>query len=253
MTRHTPSLALRLADTDAEVAAAQALRYRVFVEELGGQGGDLTDRAGKREADCLDRYCEHFLLLDSLQDNAVVGTTRVMTEDGAAQAGRYASESEFDLSGMTRSGRRLLEVSRTCLDRNHRGGAAMHRLWQGLAALVEERGIEVLFGLASFPGTDPSTLEQPLACLHHDHLAPEALRPRSLQPVPVDIVKPDRFDRRAAMLATPALVKAYLRLGGKVGEGAFLDRAFGCIDVCMVLDTAVLSERARAIYAEERR
>ena len=129
----------------------------------------------------------------------------------------------------------------------------MHRLWLGLAALVEERGIEVLFGLASFPGTDPSTVAQPLACLHHDHLAPEALRPRSLRPVPVDILKPDRLDRRAAMLATPALIKAYLRLGGKVGEGAFLDRAFGCIDVCMVLDTAVLSERARAIYAEERR
>ena len=50
----------------------------------------------------------------------------------------------------------------------------------------------------------------------------------------------------------PALVKAYLRLGGKVGEGAFVDLAFACVDVCMVLDTAALPDRARAIYAKPR-
>lgn len=252
MTRHTPSLALRLAASGAEVAAAQALRYRVFVKELGAEGGAMTDPKTGREADRFDRHCEHLLLLDSLQGDAVVGTTRVMTEKGAAQAGQFASESEFDLSALRRSGRRLLEVGRTCLDRNHRGGAAMHRLWQGLAALVEERGIDLLFGVASIPGTDPETVAHALAFLQHDHLAPEALRPRSLVPVPRDTVMPDRLDRRAAMLATPPLVKAYLRLNGKVGDGAFVDRAFKCIDVCMVLDRATLSERARAIYAGKR-
>lgn len=252
MTRHTPSLALRLAASDAEVAAAQALRYRVFVEELGAEGGAMTDPEIGREADRFDRHCEHLLLLDSLQGDEVVGTTRVMTEEGAAQAGQFASESEFDLSALRRSGRRLLEVGRTCLDRNHRGGAGMHRLWQGLAALVEERGIDLLFGVASFPGTDPETVAHALACLHHDHLAPEALRPKSLALLPKGAVSPDSYDRRAAMLATPPLVKAYLRLNGKVGAGAFVDRAFNCIDVCMVLDRTTLSERARAIYAGQR-
>jgi putative hemolysin len=61
------------------------------------------------------------------------------------------------------------------------------------------------------------------------------------------------LDRRAAMLGTPALVKAYLRLGGKVGDGAFLDGDFRCLDVCMVLDTATLSARARRIYGAESR
>ena len=252
MTRHIASLALRLAATEAEVAVAQALRYRVFVEELGGRGGNMTDHAAGREADRFDEQCEHLLLLDTLQGNAVVGTTRLMTGVEAVGDSRFASEEEFDLSGLRRSGLRLLEVGRTCLDRNHRGGAAMHRMWQGLAAFVEERGIELLFGLASFPGTNLSAATMPLACLHHEHLAPEALRPRSLQPVVLDQVRPDRLDRRAGMLATPALVKAYLRLGGKVGKGAFLDHAFGCIDVCMVLDTAHLSERTRAIYAGQR-
>lgn len=246
MSRFTPRFALRLARTGEEVAAAQALRHRVFVEELGARGGDLT--TDRLEADRFDPHCEHLLLLDSLGGGAVIGTTRIATEKAAARAGGFAAEEEFDLGPLRRSGRRLLEVGRTCLDPAHRGGEAMHRLWQGLAAVVEERGIGLLFGLASFRGTEPVAVAQPLACLHHDHLAPCGLRPRSLAPVPMDRLRPEEVDRRAAVLALPALVKAYLRLGARVGEGACLDPAFGCLDVCMVLDTSSLPARARAIY-----
>ena len=252
MTRHFPSFALRLAQDRREVAAAMRLRHRVFVEEMGARGGDRSDPASGIEADRFDPECEHLLLLDSLRDDAVIGTTRVMTQEGAARAGGFASEVEFDLGPLRRSGRRLLEVGRTCLHPDYRGGAAMHRLWLGLAALVEERGVELLFGLASFPGTDPAAWAQPLECLRREHLAPEALRPVSLCPVEDGHAALQPPDRRAAMLAMPALIKAYLRLGGRVGEGAFLDRDFGCIDLCMVLDTATLPERAGAIYGRER-
>lgn len=243
MTRHLTPFALRLARTEEDLAAAQALRHQVFVGELGARGGALT--AAGREADRFDAYCEHLLLVDSLLDGAVIGTTRLMTADGAARAGGFASEEEFDISALRRDGRPLLEVGRTCLLPDYRGGAAMYRLWQGLAALVEDRGIGLLFGLASFHGTDPEAVAQPLACLHHDHLAPEGVRPRSLRPVTMDRVA---LDRRAAVLAMPAVVKAYLRVGARVGEGGCLDPDFGCIDVCMVLDTVQLSARTRAIY-----
>jgi putative hemolysin len=118
---------------------------------------------------------------------------------------------------------------------------------------VEERGVELLFGLASIPGTDVPALAQPLSCLHHEHVAPENLRPLSRTPVAMDVLRPEQTCRRDAMLAMPAIVKAYLRLGGRVGEGAFLDRDFGCVDVCMVLDTATLSDRARRFYAGDGR
>jgi putative hemolysin len=249
MTHQIYPYVFRLAVSASEVAAAQELRYRVFVKELGARGGELTDAVAGIEADRYDAHCEHVLILDSLRGDTVIGTTRLMGEDGAAKAGGFASELEFDLSGLHRSERRLLEVGRTCLHPDHRGGSAMHRLWQGLAAMVEERRVDLLFGLASFPGTDPLALAQPLSCLHQNHLAPEPLRPRSRASAGVDLVSPERTCRRQAMLAMPALVKAYLRLGGRVGEGAFFDRRFGCIDVCMVLDTTDLPSRARQIYA----
>ena len=53
------------------------------------------------------------------------------------------------------------------------------------------------------------------------------------------------------MLATPALIKAYLRLGGFVGDGAWIDHAFNTTDVCLVMDTARMSDRHRAYYTRK--
>ena len=52
------------------------------------------------------------------------------------------------------------------------------------------------------------------------------------------------------MKAMPALIKAYLRLGGFIGDGGFIDHAFNTIDVCLVLDTARMNARQRAIYTK---
>ena len=46
----------------------------------------------------------------------------------------------------------------------------------------------------------------------------------------------------------PALIKAYLRLGGGVGDGAFIDSNFNTTDICMVLDIEQMSLRQKSIY-----
>ena len=48
--------------------------------------------------------------------------------------------------------------------------------------------------------------------------------------------------------AVPALIKAYLRLGGVVGEGAWIDRTFNTTDVCLVMDTAQMNTRQSRLY-----
>ena len=47
------------------------------------------------------------------------------------------------------------------------------------------------------------------------------------------------------MRATPALIKSYLRIGGFVGDGAFVDHAFNTTDICLVMDTARMNIRSR--------
>jgi len=65
----------------------------------------------------------------------------------------------------------------------------------------------------------------------------------------MDLIPSARIDRRAAMLAMPALIKAYLRLGGYIGEGAFVDFAFKTVDVCLILDRDSISTRQKELYS----
>ncbi|GLS88654.1 ornithine-acyl-ACP acyltransferase [Cypionkella aquatica] len=244
---------LRLAESARDLRAAQRLRYEVFVQELGASGA-LVDHAARLERDEFDPYFDHLLLIDpsrsaeDLQD--VVGVYRLLPSDRLAQSGRFYSEAEFDLTALKASGRKLLELGRSCVHADYRGGTAMLLLWNALADYVLENGIEVLFGAASFHGTDMSVLALPLAYLQHFHLAPPDLRvtARAAQAAEFSQIPPEKLDRKAAMLATPALIKAYLRLGGYVGQGAWVDHAFNTTDVCLVMDTAQMSAKHRDFY-----
>lgn len=245
--------AVRLATSPDDLTAAQSLRYQVFVRELGGDG-PLVDHQKGLERDAFDPHFDHLILVDRRIDPAthahVIGAYRILPCDRRPSAGRFYSETEFDLSPLLASGRRLLELGRSCVHTDHRGGTAMFHLWNGLAEYVLDRGIEILFGAASFHGTDVATLAQPLSYLHHHHLAPPDMRVRALPPhrQEMDLVPAASLDRRAAMSATPALIKAYLRLGGFVGDGAWIDRDFNTTDVCLVMDTGQMSARHREFY-----
>jgi putative hemolysin len=242
---------LRLAASEADLHAAQRLRYAVFVEELGGDG-PMVDHDARREADRFDAHFDHLMLLDRRrpEGDRVVGVYRVMTGAGAAAAGQFYSEDEYDLTPLRAAGRRLLELGRSCVHRDYRGGTAMMHLWAGLADYIAAHDIEVMFGVASFHGLDPAALAGPLSFLHHRHLAPAELRPvaRAEGFQRMDLIAADALDRPAATRAIPALIKAYLRLGGFVGEGAYIDRPFNCIDVCLVMDVARIPDKAREMY-----
>ena len=58
---------------------------------------------------------------------------------------------------------------------------------------------------------DVAALAQPLSYLYYNHLAPEALRVRALPEhfQRMDLLPVEEVDRKAAMVATPALIKAF--------------------------------------------
>ncbi len=238
-----------LARSENDLRAAQRLRYEVFVEELGGNG-PMVDHANRLEQDHLDGFFDHMILRD-LRRSRIAGVYRLMRAEQAQAAGGFYSASEFDLTPLVSSGRSLLELGRSCLHKEYRGGAGLHHLWSGLAAYVARHRIEVLFGVASFHGTDVQALAQPLSLLHHRHLADPKYRVQALEKArhSMDLIDEDCLDRKAAMLQIPGLIRSYLRLGGTVGEGAFVDHAFNTTDVCLVLDTQKLDARQARLYA----
>lgn len=248
-----PDFIVKLARTPADLRAAQSLRYDVFVRELGASG-PMVDHENRLEQDRFDPVSDH-LLISHVPTGQVVGVYRLLQRAQADRIGQFYSEDEFDLGVLKSSSRRLLELGRSCVHRDFRGGAVMYHLWAGLAQYVQDHDIDILFGVASFHGTRIAELTQPLSLLHHSHLAPPDLRVHALQDSfrAADLVPADKLDRRGAMIQVPALIKAYLRLGGFVGQGAYVDRAFNTTDVCLILDTNRMSARQKAIYTRGRK
>lgn len=249
-----PEFLVKFATTNDEFRAAQRLRYQVFISELGGRG-ELVDHKNKLERDHFDPYFDHLILIDKNHQNeldcGVVGVYRLLTDEKAKEIGQFYSEDEFNLSKLRNSGRKLLELGRSCVHPNYRGGTAVFHLWQGLSDFVEKQQIEILFGVASFHGTDPMEIAAPLSLLYHNHLAPIDLRVKAQErnSHTMNLIPPERLDRRKAVVEIPALIKAYLRLGGFVGKDVFVDYEFNTTDVCLILDLERLRDRQKEIYS----
>lgn len=250
MLRHVPEFSVRIADGPCDIRQAQGLRYDVFITELGGDGASV-DHAEKLESDRFDGFATHLMLEDlaPAAPRRLVGVYRLMTDDMARGAGGFYSAAEFDLAPLVQSKRSLLELGRSCLHVDYRGGAGMLKLWAALADYVAAQKIDLMFGVASFSGVNTADLAQPLSYLHHFHSAAPHISPiaRTDNAVALDVIPKDRIDRKAAIVAIPTLIKAYLRLGGVVGQGAYVDYAFNTTDVCLILDTELARARTKTM------
>lgn len=250
------TLEVRLASTASEIEAAQALRYRVFYEEMSAHPTPEA-RASRRDADRFDAWCDHLLVIDHRRGEGaagVVGTYRLLRRDAAARAGGFYTQTEFDIAPLLAVPGPVLELGRSCVDAEFRTRPTMQLLWQGIASYVVQHDIRVMFGCASLPGIDADVLAPSLSYLYHYHLAPPSLRARALpgRYVEMNRLTPSeidtetavaQLDARAALAALPPLIKGYLRLGGLVGEGAVIDPQFNTTDVCIIVVTDRVTDK----------
>jgi len=251
------NLGVRIATTAAEVDAVQALRYRVFYDEMGALPSEEAART-QRDSDAYDAVADHLLVLDHAIGNgpeSVVGTYRLIRQSAADKIGRFYSADEYDIANVVGFPGNVMELGRSCVAADYRGRAAMQLLWRGIAAYVFLHRIDLMFGCASLPGTDPDAIGTELTYLYNNHLAPPALRPRALPERYVDMrrVDPATFDPRRALTALPPLIKGYLRLGGFVGDGAVIDRQFNTTDVAVVVKTDLVTDKYYRHYERQMR
>jgi len=251
------NLGVRLASTAAEIDAVEALRYRVFYGEMGAQPDAVTARTG-RDRDRFDAIADHLLVVDHAIGSGaegVVGTYRLIQHDAAKRLGGFYSASEYDISPILSFPGHIMELGRSCVDAAYRNRAAMQLLWRGIAAYVFHYQIDLMFGCASLPGTDPDAVAMELTYLYLNHLAPPALRPRALPHRFVEMrrLRPEMLDPKRALALLPPLVKGYLRLGGFVGDGAVIDRQFNTTDVAVVVKTDLVTDKYYRHYERQLR
>ncbi len=251
------NLGVRIASMRSEVDAALALRYRVFFEEMGAIP-DRAARQSRRDQDAYDAVADHLLVIDheiGPGPKGVVGTYRMIQQAGADAVGRFYSASEYDLGPITSFPGQILELGRSCVDARYRGRAVMQLLWRGIAAYVFHHGIELLFGCASLPGTDPDALAAELTYLYGHHLAPPALRPQARRERYIDMrrLDPALIDPRRANQMLPPLIKGYLRVGAFVGDGAVVDTQFNTTDVAIIVKTDLITDKYYRHYERQSR
>ena len=251
------NLVARLAVNDAEIGAAQSLRYRVFYEEMSAHPSAEVE-AAKRDFDGFDAICDHLLVIDTKRTDlpgGVVGTYRLLRSSVANRNGGFYTSDEYEISRIVGTSGETLELGRSCVEEEYRNRPTMQLLWQSIAQYIFRYDIVVMFGCASMPGTDPQALALPLSYLYHYHLAPPALRPRALDDRYVDmrLLPQEQIDQRRALAELPPLIKGYLRLGGFVGDGAVVDYDFNTTDVSIVVKTDLVTDKYFKHYERKSR
>jgi len=223
------------AQVESPVPATLEVRLARSAAEV--QGAELgLDR------DAFDPHCDHLIARDTASGQ-VVGTYRLLPPERARALGRYYSEAEFDLSALAPVRAQILEVGRSCVHPDYRTGAAIARLWAGLARYVLESGAGYLMGCASIGMADGGVQARRICGeLRRTSLAPDRWRTRPLRPLPAADGVVDSGDERVRV-AMPPLLKGYPRLGAWVcGEPAW-DPAFGTADLLLLLPVSRIASR----------
>lgn len=221
-------LYVELAATPEDIYESQRLRHRIFAGELGatlhGENCDI-------DQDAFDPHCRHLLVRDP-HNGRVVASTRLLDDEGAALAGGFYSESEFDLTRILSLEGRKLEIGRTCVDSAYRRGAAIGVLWSGLASFIQMQRIDFLFGCASIDMGDGGIQAAALMSRLRQH----AFSAENRRVVPHRPLTPVTARDDAITAVFPPLLKAYVHLGARACGEACLDADFGVADVFMLLD-----------------
>ncbi|NRQ40858.1 GNAT family N-acetyltransferase [Nonomuraea sp. NN258] len=215
-----------LATSAADVQAAQRLRHEVFAGEMGAR---LDSPVSGLDVDRFDAACDHLLVRDGRQ---VVGTYRLLPP---GRADLLYSDTEFDLRALAGIRKDLVEVGRTCVHPDHRGGAVMALMWAGIARYMIDGGHRWLAGCCSVPLDDRGAVAA--GVVDRVPPGPEEYRVTPHRPWRSSgAPRPDRF-------VPPALLRGYLRLGAWVCGPPAHDADFGCADFFVLLSMDQVNTR----------
>lgn len=251
------SLTVKLAETPAEIEAAKRLRYSVFHQERGKHCE--TAAATGTDEDAFDAYCDHLIVIDGDAASPagappVIATYRLMDRHMAARAGRFYSAGEYDIAPLLERHSHLsfLEFGRSCVAPGYRDKRTVELLWHGSWAYVRRHGHDVMFGCASFEGTDPAVHAEALSLLGEQALAESDWQVSAVGPsASLPILKPSDYDARKALRSLPPILKGYLRLGAIFAREAVIDHEFGTVDVLVILPVSRLNPRYVQYYGED--
>ncbi len=228
----------RLHHDDANILKAQQLRYEIFYEELKAN----NPPSNRLDIDEYDNICDHLCVFDiSSGAEVMCGTYRLLRKEQCNNQNFY-SASEYDIKKILAYHGNICEMGRSCVKLEYRTKPVMELLWRAIGSYVLHYKIDLMFGCASFAGTDFAAIHDDLAYLQAYHLADSSICPMVIasensRELPKSDLNLSAKEQLRAFNKLPALIKGYLRLGGKIGQGAYIDYNFNTIDVFIMVAT----------------
>lgn len=223
----------RVAETEADIRAAQRLRFAAFK-----QGEDVPGI----DADEFDDICTHILVEES-GTGRLVCCFRMLPLTGGSEIGRSYSAQFYELSALKEFEGPMVEMGRFCIHPDARDPDILRVAWGAMTRFVDENGVEMLFGCSSFKGTDAELYADAFAMLKDRHLAPRRWLPRVKAPSVFRFAQKLRLrkpDAKLAMLGMPPLLRTYLLMGGWVSDHAVVDRQMNTLHVFTGLEIAAI-------------
>ncbi len=247
---------IRFTKNKDELIESQRLRHKVFIDEVGASNKKKVE--SKIETDKFDDYYKHLIIIDHEDPRLhprgkIVGVTRVMLGDEIHKDIGFYCAQEFNLSPIISTQKKCLEIGRTCIDPSYRNTLILHYLWIEIGAYCSTNSVELLFGVASFKGNNVNKISMALSFIHNEYLAPSEIRPKALKGgfIAMNIFQKNAINKLNALKQMPNLLKSYLRLGAKVGEGAFIDKELNTIDILVIVDILNMNEKYKVYYEKK--
>jgi len=232
----------RLAETQADVSAAQSLRHRAFANANAprDQGGLDQDR--------FDAICKHVLVEDT-RDGRLVCCFRILPLKRGDDIGQSYAAQFYDLSALHQYNGPLVELGRFCIDPAICDPDILRVAWGALTRFVDAEGVELLIGCTSFSGTLPAPYEDAFALLKEHHLAPDRWVPQVKAPHIhrfADLVG-HRPDTHRALSQMPTLLRSYLAMGGWVSDHAVIDHDLNTLHVFTGLEIGTIPDTRKRL------
>ena len=269
---NTTNFTIWWANCEADVRAAQRLRYQVFVTEMGATLQDTGLHNGEyMERDRFDAFCDHLLICapspSGETKGTVIGTCRVLRPEQARRAGGFYCDTEFDLSPLQQLREGTVELGRSCVHPDWRSGGVVMAMWRALGQYMSSHQLSTLMGCASVWLSDNGALALSVwEQLRQTHLVEARWRvaPRNPLLLPDGNHIPILGERHAvekvgasnataqSLLRLPALIKGYVRCGARLLGPPARDLAFNTADLPMMMHFDDITPRYRQHFLEER-
>ncbi|UKS29000.1 GNAT family N-acetyltransferase [Paenibacillus sp. HWE-109] len=243
------NLSVMLANRTNDIEQALRLRYQVFVVE---ENNMLLHNEDGLERDAYDAYCDHLIVKD-LDMDKVIGTYRLLPGDRALTGIGFYSETEFDLTSYTTYKKQSLELGRSCIAPEYRGGRAIQLLWEGIAGYIAERNYSHLIGCASVHVNQVEELNLIYSLLLQKQMITDryGIKPlathliQGIAQIPIDSNDKDVFRK------LPPLMKGYQWLGAEIGGEPAYDALFKTVDFFIVLQKERITKRYKRHFLAE--